>query len=312
MKKIQILLSTYNGEAYLREQLDSFAALDNFDEVKVLIRDDGSRDGTRGILKEYRERYGFDVILGENVGLNQSMFRLFLAADRNCSYFAYADQDDVWLPDKLTRAKAALDAFPEDSVALYSARSVLTDSAMQKIGQTIYPRRGASFYNAMVQNVAPGHSQVFTRALLELLSRACPREIYVIDHWMWLAATAMGETVLDPAATTLYRQHGKNVIGYGASRFSILHTRFRQVFRDVPRKHATQLSAFLATFGEEIPAPMREEAERFLAAQKRFGARFKYVWHPKIFRQQPFENFCFRLICLCGKYRTDGRGTPEK
>ena len=64
--KIQILLSTYNGEGYLREQLDSFLELDNYSDVKVLIRDDGSTDGTLGILYEYREKHGFEIIEGEN------------------------------------------------------------------------------------------------------------------------------------------------------------------------------------------------------------------------------------------------------
>ena len=76
MKKIQILLSTYNGEHFLREQLDSFLRLEGFDNVAVLIRDDGSTDSTRDILREYSEKHGFEVILGDNVGLNASMMEL--------------------------------------------------------------------------------------------------------------------------------------------------------------------------------------------------------------------------------------------
>ena len=231
------------------------------------------------------------------------MHRLLCAADRRCSYFAYADQDDVWLPDKLLLAKRALQDLPKDVPALYSARSVLTDADLQPIGQTIYPRRGASFYNAMIQNVAPGHSQVCNLPMLELLCRACPPEMYVIDHWAWLIATAFGKTVLDPAATTMYRQHGHNVIGYGASRLSILRNRFRQVFRDIPRRHAAQLSAFLRVFGEEMPPVLREEAERFLRAQASCGKRLAYALHPAAFRQGRFENLCFRLLCILGRYR---------
>ena len=94
MKKIEILLSTYNGEKYLREQLDSFISLENYSDVKVLIRDDGSTDSTRAILEEYRIQHGFEVILGDNIGLNASMHLLMLAADRECEYFAFSDQDD--------------------------------------------------------------------------------------------------------------------------------------------------------------------------------------------------------------------------
>ncbi len=306
MKRIQILLSTYNGEKYLREQLDSFAALENFAEVKVLIRDDGSRDGTRSLLKEYRERYGFEVIYGENVGLNASMHRLLCAADGRCDYFAYADQDDKWLPDKLSRAIAALDERESGAPLLYSARSTLTDESLSPIGKTLFPRREPSFYNAMIQNVCPGHSQVFNRALLEILRRHLAPHTYVIDHWIWLCATAFGTFLLDPEPTTLYRQHGHNVIGYGASRAELLRNRFRQVFRDVPRKHAAQLSDFLAFFGGEMPEAYRKEAERFLGAKGFFG-RLRYLFRRRVFRQGVFENACFGFVYLLGRYENKER-----
>ena len=108
MKEVEILLSTYNGEKHLREQLDSFVSLENFSSVKVLIRDDGSTDSTREILCEYRDKHGFEVIFGENIGLNLSLHQLILAADKEMKYFAFSDQDDVWLPDKLTRAISSL------------------------------------------------------------------------------------------------------------------------------------------------------------------------------------------------------------
>jgi glycosyltransferase involved in cell wall biosynthesis len=101
-KKIQILLATYNGERYLREQLDSFLALDNYEQVKVLVRDGGSTDGSLRILAEYEEHHGFEVIRGENAGFTACMFELFRRSDPACAYFATSDQDDVWLPDKLS------------------------------------------------------------------------------------------------------------------------------------------------------------------------------------------------------------------
>ena len=308
MKRIQILLSTYNGEKYLREQLDSFAALEGFDSVKVLIRDDGSRDGTRFLLKEYRERYGFDVIYGENVGLNASMHRLFLAADVSCNYFAYADQDDRWLPHKLTRAVKMLDALDGGggTPLLYSARSTLTDESLTPVGATVYPRREPSFYNAMIQNVCPGHSQVFNRPLLEILKRYLAPRTYVIDHWIWLCATAFGKFVLDREETTLYRQHGHNVIGYGASRAELLRNRFRQVFRNVPMRHGAQLADFLAYFGDEMPTEYREEAERFLNAKGFFG-RLGYLFRRRVFRQGVFENLCFGLVYLLGRYKYENK-----
>ena len=76
-KRIQILLSTYNGERYLREQLDSFIKQDNYSEIKILIRDDGSEDGTAEILREYEDKEGFEILYGLHVGITSS-YKLLL------------------------------------------------------------------------------------------------------------------------------------------------------------------------------------------------------------------------------------------
>lgn len=303
MKRVQILLSTYNGERYLREQLDSFLSQDIYADTSVLIRDDGSTDGTRAILEEYRDRHGFTVVFGENLGLNASMFTLFSLADKAFSYFAYADQDDVWLPDKLSRAVTVLDGMDAHTPALYSARSVLTDAALHPIGETRYPRRTPSFYNAMVQNVAPGHSQVFNRALLSLVCTPPPDGIYVVDQWLWLCATAFGQFYLDRAKTALYRQHGGNAIGYGEKPSRIFRSRVRQVMRDIPRAHARQVAAFLFYFGDSIPDAYRAEARRFLSHSYPLSRRLRYALSHKIFRQGAFDNLCLPFLYLLGRYQ---------
>ena len=157
-KRIQILMSTYNGEKYLKEQLDSFVNLDNFEEVKVLIRDDGSTDSTLEILDEYRLKYGFEIIKGINIGLNKSMMNLFKECDMECDYFAYSDQDDVWLSDKLIIASNMLDKMPKEKPLLFSSCSEVVDQNLKFISNTDYPSRGTDFYNAMIQNIARGHT----------------------------------------------------------------------------------------------------------------------------------------------------------
>src|SRR5471030_507539 len=94
-KNIQILMTTYNGEKYLKEQLDSFTLLEGFEKIKVLIRDDGSNDNTVKIAEEYKKKYGFEIIRGENIGITNSIFELFKNSDKNCELFAISDQDDV-------------------------------------------------------------------------------------------------------------------------------------------------------------------------------------------------------------------------
>ncbi len=302
MKKIQILLSTYNGEKHLKQQLDSFLALDNADEVSVLIRDDGSRDGTREILAAYEKEHGFRVIYGENVGLNASLQILFENADPDCAYFSYADQDDVWLPEKLSLAKAALEKESASVPVLYAARSHLTDAEGKIIGVTRIPKRQPSFFNAMVQNVCIGHTQVYNRPMLDLLRRSYSSDIFVMDHWAYLLAAAFGKIVYDNTPVTLYRQHGKNAIGYGHNLFTVIKNRIRRTCAGVPRCHAKQLAAFVKLHGESLPPAAKEEADRFLLARRSFFRRAAYLLRARAHRQSFLENHSFRLLYLFGGY----------
>ena len=103
MTTVQVLLSSYNGEKYIREQLDSILAQEGVN-IQLLIRDDGSTDGTNSILTEYEQRCdNISVIYGINVGVIQSFF-LLLEQAGSYPYIALADQDDVWLKQKLKRA----------------------------------------------------------------------------------------------------------------------------------------------------------------------------------------------------------------
>ncbi|MBR2465409.1 MAG: glycosyltransferase [Clostridia bacterium] len=304
MKDIQIFLSTYNGEKYLRAQLNSFLTLSNFERIKVLIRDDGSTDGTRAILEEYSERYGFEVIFGENVGLNASMHELVLASDPACRFFAFSDQDDVWLSNKLYRAAERLAPFAESDIpVLYAASSTLVDEQLRKIGHTAIPKRKPSFYNALVENVCVGHTQVCNRAAIELLKLGHSKDVMVMDYWVYTVVSAFGRIVYDPVYTTLYRQHGKNVIGYSSSRWSNFKMRLKRLSSRRSELNTKQLAAFLDIYGSSIPDDYRREGERFLNKQKNFFTRAGYIFMTKAYRQKRTECLVFRLMYLFGRYK---------
>ena len=299
---IQILLSTYNGERHIREQLDSFVGLDGFDKIKVLIRDDGSTDGTIPILREYVEKYGFELIEGENIGLNASMHELIKACDtENCKYFAFSDQDDVWLPCKLQRAREHLDRLDNSVPNLYASSSTLTDENLKPTGHTLIPKRKLSFYNAMIQNVCVGHTQVCNAELIKLLRPHFSEEIYVHDSWNYTVATSFGQVIYDKEQTTLYRQHDSNVIGYksGVSNFKM---RLRRLKTGKSRYYTYQLKAFYSLYGEAIPKPYRDEMDRYFKKQRNFFTRLGYIMTTKMYRQTFMEGFVFRLMYLFGRY----------
>lgn len=300
--KIQILLSTYNGEKYIREQLDSYLALENRRNVKVLIRDDGSTDKTLEILEEYREKYGFEVISGTNIGLNASMYELMKHRDRDCDYYSFSDQDDVWQKDKLVRAAEVLSGNESSLPILYAAASYLTDGNLNITGKTFVPKKKLSFYNAMVQNVCPGHTQVINRAFMDILSEVYSDKMIVLDYWTYLLASAVGKVVFDEKPTTLYRQHTSNAIGCEHSRLKVLKNRISRVKTKKSVLNATQLKALCDVAGELIPEEYRKEADRFFKCQKNFFTRLGYIFSSKVYRQTAIETLIFKMMYLFARY----------
>ena len=163
--RVQILLSTYNGEKFLEEQLESILNQKGDFLLKILVRDDGSRDGTLEILEKYSKKIEMQIIRGENIGVNNSLRELFMNCDIDCDYFAISDQDDVWLESKLQTAIESLSK-NENKLKMFASRSLVTDINMNVVGKTQDPGNRLSYYNAMVQNVCPGHTQVFNKNVI--------------------------------------------------------------------------------------------------------------------------------------------------
>lgn len=300
------MLSTYNGEKYLREQLDSFVEQSCFEQVKVLIRDDGSTDDTIKILEEYREKYGFEVLYGENLGVNGSYEVLLHSCDQECQYFAFSDQDDVWLPDKLAVAISKLEKCDETLPIMFFSLSRITDEKLNPIGISQEPICGVSFYNAMVQNVCPGHTQVFNRTVLRFLQGTNYEEINVMDWWIYLIASGLGQVIYEPRCTVLHRQHGENAVGYEMNSIKKFFARVRRVLTQNSTKLTLQLECFRRNFRNLLSVEYRGELDAFLDSQKTFFSRLSYIGQSKIFRQAKMENIYLYLLYLGGKYRLKG------
>ncbi|WP_232464644.1 glycosyltransferase family 2 protein [Bordetella genomosp. 8] len=214
---VAILLCSYNGERFLREQLDSIRAQTHTD-WKVWVSDDGSSDGTLKILSEYRQAWGSDrleVLRGPSRGFAANFLSLVCRPEIDADYFAYADQDDVWAPEKLARGLAGLRTLAVHEPALYCARTELVDEQGAALGLSPLFTQKPDFRNALVQNVGGGNTMVFNAAGRQVLMAAGPDvDVVAHDWWTYLAITAAGGGVVyDPVPSLLYRQHGGNLIG---------------------------------------------------------------------------------------------------
>lgn len=175
MDKVAILMSTYNGAKYLREQIDSILFQKGV-EVTLYIRDDGSSDGTIDIVKEYAQKYQNIIwTMGKNVGVGNSFMQLIYDCPDDYDYYAFSDQDDIWLEDKL---KVAIDSIKQrDTPALYASNQMLVDENGTQISLR-YPKDYDMQNSVEAQfqiNRISGCTFVFNKVLKKVLSEPARR-----------------------------------------------------------------------------------------------------------------------------------------
>ena len=213
--RITILLCTRNGAAHLGAQLHSYLAQQGV-AWDLWVSDDGSTDGTRGVLERFRADHGSDrriaLIEGPGQGGTANFLALVGHPDLPQGPVALSDQDDVWMPHKLARALAGLAGAGE--VAIYGAQSLHADAGLRLIGRSRPPPRTPGFATALVQNVVSGHSLALSAGARSLAARAGSPDVPYHDWWLYqLVAGAGGDVVIDTEAVLYYRQHGGNAMG---------------------------------------------------------------------------------------------------
>ncbi len=312
---VLVLMSVYNGEKYLREQLDSILGQKGCN-VMLLIRDDGSCDGSRKILQEYlsggqRAKF-YPVIEGKNIGVIQSFFELLYAAvEFPYEYFALADQDDIWQEDKLAaaiiaiqRGKKLAEKEGEEKPCLYASEVQPVDWCGEKISGGIrYPKRIPGFGNALVENICAGCTCVINRELLRLFcdievhgGRLKTCQVVMHDFWLYLLASAFGRVIFDTKAHIYYRQHGDNTVGMAPS---VMESYKKRVLnfkknRGKLRKQAAELKRL---YGKKLEEQDKRKAGllRDFVAGKR-----KLFFDVRIYRQRKSDNLIMKLFLLLG------------
>lgn len=303
---VQVLLSTYNGERFLREQLDSLFAQD-YPNVRILARDDGSTDGTLALLKEYAAQSGLrgcgalprvEVLVGANLGVGASFLELVARADQEAAYVAFCDQDDFWLPHKISQALACLRSqVPDDIPGLVWGRCTLVDENLEVLGHSKVPGRGPSFANALAENIATGCTLVLNRAAVRLLAGHIPGPAVLFhDWWAYLTVAAFGRVVYDSTPAVLYRQHGANAVGARPSAVRRWGRRLRRlVTRADLHVESRQASEFQRMYGPLLPEEPGRIIRDFLGERAGFWRRVRYLFRTEVHRQTPTDDLVFRV-----------------
>ena len=303
-EKVQILLSTYNGEKYLREQLESLFAQD-YGNLKILVRDDGSSDGSVQILEEFSKRDSrLRFYVGSNLGVVDSFFDLLKKADSEATYFFFCDQDDVWVEGKVSRAVERLSR--KTMPALYFSRLRYVSESLAPLGTSKLPRN-LSFASALVENVATGCTVAFNQALRAAALAHLPTQHCLMhDWWMYLLALATGQVVYDDQSFVAYRQHGANVVGASSNALQIYSTKVARFWTRYWRPGTSHLSDQARVFDEcyrSLLKPSdRNLLEFFLDSKKSLIRRLKFAVAIPTRRQSWLDTQILRILVIFGRY----------
>lgn len=220
-KNIAILMATYNGEKYLREQLQSLYN-QTYTDWTLYIGDDGSSDGTASIVREFSQRYGNIVFHQNSEGKGAMRNFMDLLAEAEADYYMFCDQDDVWLPGKVEQTLRAMEEqerkTPGKPILVFTDLKV-TDENLHVTSPSFWhsnrikPKLLSSLNYLGVHFLATGCTMMLNNPLKQL-AFPYPDTAYLHDAWITLKAVTQGGILCPLAdAQILYRQHGSNVAG---------------------------------------------------------------------------------------------------
>ena len=274
-----IVMSTYNGKAYLQEQLRSVLE-QTVSDFLLLIRDDGSSDGTPDLLRELSDPR-VRLILGENLGPAGSFFALLDAArQENADFVFFCDQDDVWMPDKLERLLAEMGKCPAGPALVFSDFAMIdgsgsvTGDSYTAMAQLRIPADGNFFPKLLAQPYVFGCASVLNRELLELVKDP-PAGIEMYDCWIALVASLFGTVRYLPQSTIYHRFHSSNATG--RSGMNSLAARVRRVTQNFKKQaentalRLRQAQLLLDRYGDSLSDAQRKMLRQLARAGKTGG-----------------------------------------
>ncbi|HYE06752.1 MAG TPA: glycosyltransferase [Planctomycetota bacterium] len=271
---IDILLATFDGAAFLAEQLDSLAR-QSYPRWRLLVADDGSRDGTLALLRAYAAADPrIEILDNPRPGRGAAANFAFLIGRSRAPYAMCCDQDDVWDADKVALSLARIrqverrvgtrtPVLVHSDVRVVDQRLAITDPSGWDVHR-IRPDPRRPLRRVLGHNDGvTGCALIANRALIDA-ARPVPDGAFMHDWWLLLVATAFGVRALLPRATLAYRQHGRNAIG--AKRVDAAYLR-RVVARagDLLGKQVVQAEAFLGRYGDRLAGRDRRDVVAFIA-----------------------------------------------
>lgn len=297
-KLVAICMSTYNGEKYLEEQLKSLFS-QTYSNIKIYVRDDGSSDKTKEILCKYKEKIVI-VESTKNLGVVQSFMQLLKYVE-DADYYAFCDQDDIWLPNKIERAVEKLEESNNRIPTMYFSDYDYCDENMNYISRSAINKNGPSFQNALVECISLGMNMVINHSLRDIIVKNRMEKAMYHDWIIYLISSAIGNIIYDREVSVKYRRHGNNVSTVNQNFIQFQIWRIKQIFKKSYFKQLKeQLIEFEKIYKKQLKPKDKKLLSLFTKKNYSFINAMKKVFYPHMFRQKIVDDIFIRIIFLVG------------
>jgi glycosyltransferase involved in cell wall biosynthesis len=306
---VTLLMAVYNGSAFLPAQLQSLFAQTHPD-WRLAVRDDGSTDGSPDLLAAMTSGLPPGKVAclhGGRVGHVAGFLSLLAQQPDDPGWLAFADQDDVWLPQRLSNGLELLSGAQGPALTAARVLRVAADLSDPRLTGAERPRPG--FANALVENIAPGNTILANPAAAAILVKAARRVLaagalpVAHDWWAYQMVLAVGgEVIFDPRPAVLYRQHGGNAVGANAGLRAAV-ARLRRVWSGVSSRGARANLAALRVVEERLTP----EARALLVKMEALGAatgpiaRLRLLWQMRLYRQSRMGTLALWAAAALGR-----------
>ncbi|OFI48724.1 alpha-L-Rha alpha-1,3-L-rhamnosyltransferase [Floricoccus tropicus] len=312
--KVNIVMSTYNGEKYLAEQIESIQN-QTFSDWTLLIRDDGSTDSTVETIKKYVSEDSRIKFINEEEPKNLGVIKSFysLIKYNKADYYFFSDQDDYWLPEKLEIALTEAKKHDNSKPMMYYTDLKVVDRDLKVLNESMIKSQSGHANTKLIQelteNSVTGGVSMINNALADKWT--VTDNIIMHDWYLALLASALGELVYIDKPTELYRQHDNNVLGARTldKKFKILREGPKKIFTrywTLIHQSQDQAEIIVKLFSDQIGDRDKELIENFVDIDKKsFIERFKRLIKYKYTKNQKKHIIVFRALILFNLYNKE-------
>lgn len=297
--KVTVLLSTYNGEKYIKELIDSVLNQIGV-EVLLQVRDDGSTDSTIQLLESYNDSR-IKIIRGnKNLGPAKSFLTLLHDCDRS-EYYAYCDQDDVWYPQKLLTAVNAING--NDEPTLFISTYDVVDEQLNKLyTYDMKFENPLRIQDTILYRAPSACNMVFNDKLRVIIKKKVPDNARMHDFWTLLVAQSNKCKIITKQIPLIkYRQHDNETVGIKPTRW----TAFKRLVRSTingNNERWRQAKELYETYYTEMDNTDKEIVERIVNYRNSLSSRLSLIQDKRYITQEKYINMLFRISVLLGVF----------